>query len=533
MRRSTKNYWDFVGVILLLYFLALTIIAANENQQLTAKMTPGVESTISIIWYVAIAIFGGLALWLIAWVIVSKTNKFSFRQVIQNKKDSLILLLGPIMGSIGACLLGVVLIGSLPGLRISHSSTTTIAQGDPMDGQSTETVYQAPIPELPPLLPTKNLVDMATGVATISDRQTVSGDFNANQLNQSCILALDHSAVTVDQGLLTKTGTPSNIEDALKYGLNAALLAAPGATVNMLGSTVETSAIGAGGVAVNGLNSSATVQSSNISTEGPNSPIFFAGFQAQMKVTGGNQTSQGDGSIIFVPRASSAIQADSVTCLTQGSLAPIVRASGLFSATALNGTATNSIAAQIEPGGTINMSDSKILAGAVQSDTGYHAMFVFDNQDKTQKKEPGHLTLNTTEWSIPSSSIALEDGYNFFVDQCSAEINLTNNSILNVPRCAKVQNGSMSLNLSSQVLGGLIEGDKDSSIEISLADASNFNGVINPDQSCENVKLHVDVTSTMFLTGDIYVNEFSNANPSNNNIQTNGFHIYVNGNAIV
>lgn len=533
MRRSTKNYWNFIGVLLLLYFLALTIVAANENQQLASKMTPGVSSTISITWYIAIAILGGLALWLIAWAIVSKTNKFSFRQVIQNKKDGLILIAGPLMGSAVACFLGVILIGSLPGLRVSHSNGNAVAKSDPMDGQSTEAVYQPPIPDLPPLLPTKNLVDMATGVLTISDRQTVDGTLTADQLNQSCILALDQSAVTVDQGTLTKTGPPSNIEDALKYGLNAALLAAPGATVNMLSSTVETSAIGAGGVAVNGLNSSATVQSSDINTEGSNSPIFFAGFQGQMKVTSGNQTSQGDGSIIFVPRASSTIQADSVTCLTQGDLAPIVRASGLFSAMALNGTATNSIAAQIEPGGTVNMSDSKILAGAVQSSTGYHAMFVFDNQDNTQKKEPGHLTLNATEWSIPASSIALEDGYNFFVDQCSAEINLTNNSILNVPRCAKVQNGSMNLTLSSQVLGGLIEADKDSSIEISLTEASNFNGVINPDQACEDVKLHMDVTSTLFLTGDTYLSEFSNANPSNSNVQTNGFHIYVDGKAVV
>lgn len=532
MRRSTKNYWNFVGVVLLVYFLALAIIAANENREIALKMTPSIDPTISIGWYIAIAILGALALWAIIWAIVSKNNKLKFREVIKNKKDNLMLLSSPLIGAAGGIFMGFFLIGSLPQLQISvpHNG---VAQADPMNGQTPETVYQAPIPDLPPLLPTKNLVDMATGILMISDQQTVRGDYAATQSNQSCLLALDHSAVTVDQASFSKTGDPSTIEDALKYGLNAAVLGAPGATMNILGSTIETAALGAGGIAVNGLNSSAVSNATNINTEGNNSPIFFAGFQGELKVTGGLQTSKGDGSIVFVPRASSSILADSVICQTTGYLAPIVRASGLFSGTSLQGVATNSIAAQIEPGGTVNLVNSKITTGAIQTDTNYHAVFVFDNQDKTQKKEPGHLTVINSEWTIPSSSPAAQDGYNFMVDQCSAAISLNGTSIINVPKCARVQNGLIGLTLTSQVLGGVIEGDSDSTIDLTIAEASRFDGAINPDQACQNVIVHLDATSTMNLTADTYLTEFTNANTSNSNVQTNGYHLYVNGKIVV
>ncbi len=532
MRRSTKNYWNFVGVALLLYFLALAIVAANENREITRKMTPTIDPTVSLNWYIVIALLGALALMGIVWAIVSKNNKLKLREVIKNKKDNLMLLSGPILGATGAIFLGFFLIGSMPQVQISVPRNE-VAQADPMSGQVPETLYQAPIPDLPPLLPTKNLVDIATGVVTISDQQTIAGDYTAVEPNQSCLLALDQSAVTVDQATFSKTGDPTTIEDALKYGLNAALLVAPGGTANVLGSNIQTQASGAGGIAVNGLNSSAIVNATNVDTEGSNSPAFFSAFQGELKVTGGDQTSKGDGSPVFASRASSSILADFATCQTAGYKSPIVRASGLFSGTSLQGVATNSIAAQIEPGGTVNLVNSNLTAGAVQSDTNYHAVFIFDNQDHTQKQEPGHLTIINSEWKVPSSSPAAQDGYNFIVDQCSAAITLNGNSILNVPKCARVQNGWIGLSLSSQVLGGVIEGDENSAIDLNISEASRFDGAINPDQVCKKAIVHLDASSTMNLTADIYLTEFTNENTSNSNIQTNGHHIYLNGQIIL
>ncbi len=104
---------------------------------------------------------------------------------------------------------------------------------------------------------------------------------------------------------------------------------------------------------------------------------------------------------------------------------------------------------------------------------------------------------------------------------------------MNVPKCARVQNGLIGLTLTSQVLGGVIEGDSDSTIDLTIAEASRFDGAINPDQACQNVIVHLDATSTMNLTADTYLTEFTNANPSNSNVQTNGYHLYVNGKIVI
>ena len=270
-----------------------------------------------------------------------------------------------------------------------------------------------------------------------------------------------------------------------------------------------------------------------MNTEGANSPIFFTAFQGELKVTGGTQASKGDSSPIFARGASASILEDSVICQTTGYLAPIMRVAGLFSGTSLEAVATNSIGAQIEPGGTVNLVNSSLTVGAVQTDTNYHSVFVFDNQDNTQKHEPGHLTIINSEWEIPSSSPASQDGYNFMVDQCSAAISLNGNTIINVPKCARVQNGSIGLTLSQQVLGGVIEGDENSTVDLTISEASRFDGAINPDQACKEAIVHLDASSTMNLTADIYLTEFTNENTSNSNVQTNGHHLYVNGQAIL
>lgn len=540
MKRSGKNYLNLVAGLLLFYFLMLAILGANEERLDLLRINPQSTPQISIGWYILIALLGAALAGVILWAFVSRRNEIDYKTIFHTKKDQIWLGSSALAGGAAAVLLGFGMIGTLPEMRITldtHKEQTVAKAESETSGQpaepSTESVYQAPVPELPPLKPSDNKISQATGVLTISDKQTVTGAITADQPDQSCLLALDQSAVTVDQAVLSKKGDPTVFDNALKYGLNAALVAAPGSTVNVLGTTINTSALGAGGVAVNGLNASATLTSSNISTTGPNSPVFFAGFQGQLKVTAGTQTSTADGSTIFVPRASSTIQADNLTCQTAGNLAPIVRASGIFTASGLNANATNSVFAQIEPGGAVNISSSRFTAGARQSDTGYQAVFVFDNQDKTQKQEPGHLALNTCEWMINPTSPAVQNGWNFLVDSCSAEISLTKNTITQVPQCAKVMKGNLLLALASQTLSGPIVGDEDSRIEITMVDGSNFTGSINADNACPKVNLHMDATSTLALTGDLYLTEFNNANGSNSNVQTNGYHIYVEGKQVL
>lgn len=134
---------------------------------------------------------------------------------------------------------------------------------------------------------------------------------------------------------------------------------------------------------------------------------------------------------------------------------------------------------------------------------------------------------------INPASAAAPSAFSFVVNGASAQIDLTSNTIYQVPQCAQVTNGKMTINCISQALAGPVLIDEASSFELNLTSNSSFNGYINQDQSSQNVIVHLDGTSRLVLTGDCYLSEFNNDDPANANITTNGFHIYVGGNAVV
>lgn len=540
MERRAKNYLSYTSAALLAYFLGLAILGANEAHTIAERMNPESSPSISVGWFIAIGVCGGLLVLDLAWIYLSKRNTRSAKEVIHSKKDQRIFALCGVGGVILSCAASMGLIGSMPAMPSHSIPQETVAVVDSQQSSeseatvevvntSQESIYMPPIPELPPVKPSDNHVELARGVQTISDQQTITTAVESGQPDVSCVLALDGSRVTIDGTTLTKSGDPSVFPDALDFGVNAAVIAAPGSTLNILGTDIETNGLGNTGVVVNGLNASGSITDTDILTAGANSPAYFAGFQGQMKVTGGQAVSNGDGSTIFVPRSTSAIEAESVSAHTLGNLAPLVRASGTFNGQAINGTMDQSVLAQIEPGGVVSLSNSKFTVGALKPDTGDHAVFIFDNQDQTEKQEAGHLTLNNNEWIVSQNSPAYADAFCFVVDQIAAEIELTNNRIYEMNQLARVTGGKLNLNCINQIINGPVIADGDSQVELNLTQGSIYTGAINSDNSCGQVKLSLDESSQMVLTGDVYVSEFSNANSSNSNITTNGFHIYVNG----
>lgn len=538
MKRSSKNYITLMTGLISAYFLVTGILSASEQRNLDLLMQPSAQPHVSVWWYVLIVISAILLGASMAWAILSHKNALGFKEVWAKSKDRTILIAAPVAGAVAAGCIGYVLVGTLPRMNFALPSLPTTASTAPAaNAESAASASQnanaAPIPELPPLKSSDNLITSAQGVQTYSDQQAVNGTIVSDQPDVSCILAQDQAQLTIDHADLEKTGDAANLDNALKYGINAALIAAPGSTVNILGTTVNTSAAGAGGIAVNGLNASASVTDTSINTSAPNSPVFFAGFQGQMRVTGGSDTSTGDGSTIFVPRATSSIQADSVTCQTSGNQAPIVRASGAFTGSGLNANTTQSIFAQIEPGGSVTMGQSSFSVGALQNNTGYQAVFIFDNMDQTEKQEPGHLSLSNNQWMVNPSSPAIASASSFLVDGVSAEIDLNANQISSVAQVGQVMNGKMVLNCSSQALNGPLTADANSALTITLGQQSVYTGTINQDNACPNVSLNLDASSQLVLTGDIYLSEFENEDTQNNNITTNGFHIYVAGRQVL
>lgn len=537
MDRKAKNYLSYAAILTLAYFLGWTILSASEEHTIALRMNPESAPKIAFGWYILIAILGALLIGTIAWMCLSKRNAKTFKEVIATKKGKTVFACGGISGALLSCFAAMGLIGTLPAMPHHPDPQPSVAMNESTQETSTEVstseVYIPPIPELPPIKPAENHIELAKGIQTISDEQTITDAIESNQPDVSCVLGLEGSHITIDGSVLNKSGDPTLLDDALQFGVNGALVAAPGSTLNVLATRIETNGLGNTGVVVNGLNATTSLTNSDVLTNGSQSPAYFAGYQGQLKVTGGYSSTQGDQSAIFAPYAAAIIEAQAVNANTLGADAPLILAQGTLNGSALNATIENSVLAQIKAGGHVALSDSKFTVGAIQASMNEHAVFVLENREDGENQDLAYLSLNNNEWIIPSTSPSVNDAFCFVVDHVNAQVDMANNTIYQVAQLARVTAGKLNLNCTGQVLQGGLVADQESEIEMNLMQSSMFTGSINTDQACSKIKLNVDASSQIVLTDNIYVSEFNNADASNANITTNGFHIFVNGNSVV
>ena len=71
-----------------------------------------------------------------------------------------------------------------------------------------------------------------------------------------------------------------------------------------------------------------------------------------------------------------------------------------------------------------------------------------------------------------------------------------------------------------------------STLTMNLKEKSLFNGKINSENSAKSIKLVLDKKSKIKLTGDSYVSSLEDEDSSYDNIDFNGYKLYVNGTAI-
>ena len=131
------------------------------------------------------------------------------------------------------------------------------------------------------------------------------------------------------------------------------------------------------------------------------------------------------------------------------------------------------------------------------------------------------------------------------VTNTTATINLTNNKITNNDSKGKFlrvqkdswgnsgsNGGDVTLNMTNQEADGDIVIDSISTLTMNLKEKSLFNGKINSENSAKSIKLVLDKKSKIKLTGDSYISSLEDEDRSYDNIDFNGYKLYVNGTAI-
>ena len=86
--------------------------------------------------------------------------------------------------------------------------------------------------------------------------------------------------------------------------------------------------------------------------------------------------------------------------------------------------------------------------------------------------------------------------------------------------------------MTNQSATGNIVIDEISTLKMNLKDSSYYEGTINGDNTAKSIKLVLDKTSKIKLTGDSYVTGLEDSDTDHSNIDFNGYKLYVNGKAI-
>ena len=154
----------------------------------------------------------------------------------------------------------------------------------------------------------------------------------------------------------------------------------------------------------------------------------------------------------------------------------------------------------------------------------------------------GDASVGEAIFTSNNSTITTNHGDSIYITNTDAIISLTNNNIMNKDSNGYFlraqadawgnegsNGGHATLNLTNQKVEGNIGVDKISSLTMNMI-SSNFKGAIDAKEG--TVALKLDKTSTITLTGDSYITSLENEDSSNNNINLNGFTLYIAGQAL-
>lgn len=376
--------------------------------------------------------------------------------------------------------------------------------------------------------------DSGEYTSTKSDENSlsVSGNINANLSNIN----------------VSKTGDSDGGDNTSFYGTNSAVIAKSKATLTLDNITVKTNATGANGVFCYG--GSATTN--NSSSDGTTINISNSKITTTKDNSGGIMTTGGgvmnakNLTIETSGTSSAAIRTDrggGTVTVEKGTYKTNGQGYSTADVTVKNAslTATSSEGVVIEGKNKVTLNNVKLtdtnnkLNG---KSTTYKNIFLYQSMS-------GDAASGVSGITSIDSTIITNKGDTIYVTNTKSKITLTNNKITNNDKTGnflRIQKdswgnsgsngGDVSLVLSNQKINGNIVVDSISTLDMSMSSTSYYEGSINNDNNAKEIKLSLDKSSKIKLTGDSYVTSLDNKDSTNSNIDFNGYKLYVNGKAI-
>lgn len=383
-------------------------------------------------------------------------------------------------------------------------------------------------------------VTNGTSANTLESDSEIADEKYTSTGDDENALRVDGATVSLDGITVEKTGgESSNTENGDFYGQNAGLLALNGATVSIDNATVNTTAVNGNGVFSYGEGTTVNISNSTIRTTNNNS--------GGIQTTGGGTTNATNLDVQTEGNSAAAIRSDrgggnvNVTggsYVTNGTGSPAIYSTANIAVSDTTLNANNSEAVVVEGKNSVSLTNCNLtgnMTGTYQEGEGnIHCVMIYQSMS-------GDAALGDASFTMNGGSLTSKNGDLFYVTNTNCDITLSdvsltlaNDNLLTVAGNdssrgwgTKGSNGgTVNFVAESQTMEGNITCDSISTLNMTMKDETNFKGTINTTGAAGTVSVTIDAGSTWTLTGNSYVTSF---NGDLTNVNTNGYHLYVNG----
>ena len=384
-----------------------------------------------------------------------------------------------------------------------------------------------------------------------NNEDITSGTFTSTNKDENAISVSGNIKANLSNITVSKSGDSDAGDNTSFYGNNSAILAKSGATLNVENATITTNANGANGVfsyggsaTTNNENTDGTtvnVSDSKITTTGNNSGGIMTTGGGTMNANNLEINTSGTSSAaIRTDRGGGKVTVNKGTYKTTGQGSPAIYSTAEITVNDATLIATASEGVVIEGANSVTLNNCELTDTNNKLNghsTTYKNIFLYQSMSGDAKEGGSTFTAK-------NSTITTNKGDSFYVTNTTATINLHGNTIINNDSegfflrskadswgNSGSNGGNVTLNMTNQTATGNIYIDSISTLIMNMG-SSSYEGSINNDNTAKSISLKLDSASTIKLTSDSYVTSLEDEDSSYNNIDFNGYKLYVNGKAI-
>ncbi|MCF0261225.1 MAG: hypothetical protein HUJ54_15295 [Erysipelotrichaceae bacterium] len=299
--------------------------------------------------------------------------------------------------------------------------------------------------------------------------------------------------------------------------------------LNMMASEIEASSESAAGISCTGKDAYIRVSDSKITTLGSESAGIQTMYHGTLSASTVQIYTSGNSSPAMNVRSGSSMTVQNGIVQTKGSASPLVQCSGTAVISNLNGNALDGNLGTFYEGASVEMRGNTLSANGYMPNDDTGAMFELRAEPDLTRGRPVKMLLSSSTVAInPGSAYAAAPLIK--TDRTDFDVTLEQNSMKLLTSVLLCQNGGKgTLNLTSQYVCGSVDVYGDAQLNLVLQSDSALEGFISSAESKGKVRLKMDRSSKLILSGDCYLEALENEDELNSNIEFNGFSVYVNG----